>query len=206
MQTTQPHQRAIRTWLYAIAALVFLMVVVGGATRLTDSGLSIVEWRPITGTLPPLGAADWVSEFEKYKTSSEYQLVNKGMSLNEFKRIYWWEWGHRFLGRAIAVAFLLPFLFFLLRGWVEPSLKTKLLLILALGGLQGVIGWWMVASGLVGRIDVAQERLAVHLTMACLILIGLVWTARSIAPIRLASVPPRRLPPVAMAILVLLLA
>jgi cytochrome c oxidase assembly protein subunit 15 len=187
MNQAEAHRAAIRLWLYLIAALVILMVVVGGATRLTDSGLSIVEWRPVTGTLPPLSEADWLSEFEKYKTSSEYALVNKGMSLGEFKRIYWWEWGHRFLGRAIGVVFLLPLLFFLWRGWVEPKLKWRLWLVFGLGGLQGAIGWWMVASGLVGREDVAQERLAVHLTVACLILVAIVWTARSIAPARAAT-------------------
>jgi heme a synthase len=210
MSKTEMHRRAIRSWLYVIAGLVVLMVVVGGATRLTDSGLSIVEWRPVTGTLPPLSEADWLAEFEKYQTSSEYQLVNKGMSLGEFKRIYWWEWGHRFLGRAIGVAFLLPFLFFLWRGWIEPKLKWRLWLIFALGGLQGAIGWWMVASGLVGREDVAQERLAIHLTAACLILIAIVWTARSIAPARTIGSDspasrPRRLLATAIALLTLII-
>lgn len=186
--------RAIRLWLYFVAALVVLMVVVGGATRLTDSGLSIVEWRPVTGTIPPVTQADWISEFEKYKTSSEYELVNKGMSLDDFKRIYWWEWGHRFLGRLIGAAFLLPLIVFHWRGWVEPGLRWRLWSIFALGGLQGAIGWWMVASGLVGRVDVAQERLAVHLTLAGLILVAIVWTARSIAPRQqAAAVVPRRL-------------
>ena len=205
MQPMNAHQRAIRIWLYAVAGLVFLMVMVGGATRLTDSGLSIVEWRPVTGTLPPLDEAGWLAEFAKYKTSSEYQLVNKGMTLGAFKRIYWWEWGHRFLGRAIGVAFLLPFLFFLWRGWVEPKLKPRLWLIFGLGGLQGAIGWWMVASGLVGRVDVAQERLAIHLTVACLILIAIVWTARGMAAPRPVATIPRRLVWTATAILLLLI-
>jgi cytochrome c oxidase assembly protein subunit 15 len=186
-------RRAIRLWLYFVAALVIVMVVVGGATRLTDSGLSIVEWRPVTGTVPPITQADWKSEFEKYKTSSEYELVNKGMSLDEFKRIYWWEWGHRLLGRLIGVAFLLPLIVFHWRGWVEPGLKWRLWFIFALGGLQGAIGWWMVASGLVGRVDVTQERLAVHLTMAGLILVAIVWTARSIAPRGPVAAVSRRL-------------
>lgn len=184
---------AIRLWLYAVAALVIVMVVVGGATRLTDSGLSIVEWRPVTGTIPPVTQADWTKEFEKYKTSSEYELVNKGMSLEDFKRIYWWEWGHRLLGRLIGVVFLLPLIVFHWRGWVEPGLRWRLWFIFALGGLQGAIGWWMVASGLVGRVDVMQERLAVHLTMAGLILVAVVWTARSIALRRPEAVVPRRL-------------
>jgi cytochrome c oxidase assembly protein subunit 15 len=195
MDVTNPAdhpRRAIRIWLYAVAALVVLMVVVGGATRLTDSGLSIVEWRPVTGTLPPLGEADWLAEFDKYKTSSEYELVNKGMNLNEFKRIYWWEWGHRFLGRAIGAAFLLPFLFFLLRGWIDPGLQRRLWLIFALGGLQGAIGWWMVRSGLTGRVDVLPERLAVHLSAACAILIAIVWTARSLVPAHSTDAGSRR--------------
>src|SRR5262249_12496822 len=178
---TTEHSRAIQVWLYAIAALLVLMVMVGGATRLTDSGLSIVEWRPVTGVLPPVGQGAWMVEFEKYKTSSEYELANKGMTLDEFKRIYWWEWAHRLLGRLIGAAFLLPLLFFHLRGLSEPGLKWRLWLIFALGALQGAIGWWMVASGLVGRVDVAQERLAIHLTTACLILIAVVWTSRDLA-------------------------
>jgi cytochrome c oxidase assembly protein subunit 15 len=198
------HAQAIRLWLWAMAALVVLMVLVGGATRLTDSGLSIVEWRPVTGTLPPLSEADWNAEFAKYRTSSEYELVNKGMTLDAFKRIYWWEWGHRLLGRLIGIAFVLPLLFFHLRGWVPPRLKWRLWLILALGGLQGAIGWWMVASGLVGRVDVAQERLAVHLTMACLILMAIVLTAQTLAPSRRMGAVAPRLAPTAAVILALL--
>src|SRR5262249_28571698 len=186
---SQSHRRAVRLWLYAVAALVVLMVMVGGATRLTDSGLSIVEWRPVTGTVPPLSEQDWAVEFDKYKTSSEYELVNKGMTLDAFKRIYWWEWGHRLLGRIIGAVFFLPLLLFVFRGWIEPQLKWRLWLIFGLGGLQGAIGWWMVKSGLVGRVDVAQERLAIHLTLACIILVAIVWAARSIAP------PPGAAPP-----------
>src|SRR5262249_34367869 len=150
-------------------------------------------------------------EFEKYKTSSEYELVNKGMTLTEFKRIYWWEWAHRLLGRLIGTAFLLPLLFFQLRGWIEPRIKWRLWLIFGLGTLQGAIGWWVVASGLVGRVDVAQERLAIHLTMACLILIALIWTARLLAPEPNPAVVrgtdrPRRLAVTAMVILGLLVA
>src|SRR5262245_55779326 len=182
--TTLQRRRAISLWLTAVAVLVVAMVTVGGATRLTDSGLSIVEWRPVTGTVPPLSQADWAVEFDKYKTSSEYALVNRGMTLDAFKRIYWWEWAHRLLGRVIGAVFLLPLLVFLFKGWIEPRFKWRLWLIFGLGALQGAIGWWMVASGLVGRVDVAQERLAVHLTMACLILVALVWTARSVAPPR----------------------
>ena len=210
-EATRAHRRAIRLWLNAIAALLVLMVMVGGATRLTDSGLSIVEWRPVTGVLPPVGQSAWMLEFEKYKTSSEYELANKGMTLEEFKRIYWWEWAHRLLGRLIGAAFLLPLLIFQLRGFIEPGLKRRLWLIFALGALQGAIGWWMVASGLVGRVDVAQERLAIHLTTACLILIAVVWTARDLArKPALAAAPltrrPRRLASTAVAILALLVA
>jgi cytochrome c oxidase assembly protein subunit 15 len=209
-KTTRAHARTIRLWLYGVAALLVLMVMVGGATRLTDSGLSIVEWRPVTGTVPPLNESAWAAEFDKYKTSSEYQLVNKGMTLDEFKRIYWWEWAHRLLGRLIGAAFLLPLLFFQFRGWVEPRLKWRLWSIFTLGALQGAIGWWMVASGLVGRVSVAQERLAVHLTMACLILIALIWTARFLAPAPTVIAPsarnPRRLAAVAVTILCVLVA
>ena len=208
MTTLPQRRRAIRLWLTAVAVLVIAMVTVGGATRLTDSGLSIVEWRPVTGTVPPLSQADWVAEFDRYKTSSEYALVNQGMTLAEFKRIYWWEWAHRVLGRVIGVVFLVPLLVFLFKGWIEPRLKWRLWLIFGLGALQGAIGWWMVASGLVGRVDVAQERLAVHLTTACLILVALVWTARSLAPVPAGEVkiPPRRLRYGAVAILVLVVA
>ena len=204
------HRHIVRFWLYGVAALIALMVIVGGITRLTDSGLSIVEWRPVTGTVPPLSENAWAAEFEKYKTSSEYELVNKGMTLNEFKRIYWWEWAHRLLGRVIGAAFLLPLLLFQFRGWIEPGIKWRLWLIFGLGALQGGIGWWMVASGLVGRVDVAQERLSIHLTMACLILIAVVWTARRLAPVTsvasaaVASAIPRRLAWTAVTILSLL--
>jgi cytochrome c oxidase assembly protein subunit 15 len=196
-------------WLYAIAALLVLMVMVGGTTRLTDSGLSIVEWRPVTGIVPPLSERAWTAEFEKYKTSSEYELVNKGMTLDDFKRIYWWEWVHRLLGRLTGVVFLIPLVFFQMRGWIEPGIKWRLWSIFGLGALQGAIGWWMVASGLVGRVDVAQERLAIHLLMACLILTAVIWTTRKLAPEAgangAAGRAPRRLAASAIAILVLLL-
>src|SRR5262249_36267818 len=210
---SQSHRRAVRLWLYAVAALVVLMVMVGGATRLTDSGLSIVEWRPVTGTVPPLSEQDWAVEFDKYKTSSEYELVNKGMTLDAFKRIYWWEWGHRLLGRIIGAVFFLPLLLFVILGWIEPQLgwiepqlKWRLWLIFGLGGLQGAIGWWMVKSGLAGRVDVAQERLAIHLTLACIILVAIVWAARSIAPAGSMPRPRGRLVVGALFLLALLLA
>jgi cytochrome c oxidase assembly protein subunit 15 len=189
--TADVQRRAIRAWLIAVALLIFAMVIVGGATRLTESGLSITEWKPVTGTLPPLSEADWQSEFAKYRTIPQFQL-NRGMTLAEFKTIYWWEWAHRFLGRFIGVAFLLPFLFFLWRGWVEPGLRARLWIIFGLGALQGAIGWWMVASGLAGRVDVSQYRLATHLTLACVIYAAIVWTARRLASCAEAmQVPPR---------------
>src|ERR1700730_15846935 len=153
LNASRTHRRAIRVWLYAIAALLVLMVMVGGTTRLTDSGLSIVEWRPVTGIGPPISQSRWAAEVTKYKTLPEYELVNKGMSLDEFKRIYLWEWVHRLLGRLIGAAFLIPLVFFQFRGWIEPGIKWRLWFIFGLGALQGAIGWWMVASGLVGRVD-----------------------------------------------------
>ena len=169
------HCRAIRLWLYAIAALVFLMVLVGGATRLTESGLSITEWQPLTGVVPPLNEVQWQSEFQKYQAIPQYRQMNAGMSLDDFKTIYWWEWAHRFIGRAIGVAFLVPFLWFLWRGWIPPRRRATLWTILALGGLQGAIGWWMVASGLADRVEVSQYRLATHLVLACLVYVVVVW-------------------------------
>jgi len=174
--------RPVRAWLYVIAALVVLMVVVGGATRLTESGLSITEWKPVTGTLPPLSEAAWQAEFQKYQQIPQYQQINRGMSLDEFRAIFWWEWGHRLLGRLIGFVFLLPFLFFLWRGLIDRPLGWKLAGLFVLGGMQGAIGWWMVASGLVGRVDVSQYRLATHLTLACLILAATVVVAVSLKP------------------------
>jgi heme a synthase len=176
--TRDSHTSIIRLWLWAVAALVVALVLVGGATRLTESGLSIVEWRPVTGVLPPLTEAGWQSEFAKYHTIPQYTERNAGMSLAAFQTIYWWEWTHRLLGRLVGAAFLLPFLFFLWRGWVEPGLRGRLWVIFGLGALQGAVGWWMVASGLADRTEVSQYRLATHLLLACLILSALVWTAQ----------------------------
>jgi heme a synthase len=184
------HQRAIRLWLWAVAALVIALVLVGGATRLTESGLSIVEWRPVTGVMPPLSGAGWQAEFEKYQAIPQYTQRNAGMSVAGFKVIYWWEWTHRLLGRVVGATFLLPFLFFLWRGWVAPGLRGRLWLIFGLGALQGAVGWWMVASGLAERTEVSQYRLATHLLLACLILLALVWTARRLSP-RAEPVPGR---------------
>ena len=171
------HRRAIRLWLLAVAALVFAMVLVGGATRLTESGLSITEWKPVMGVVPPLSAAQWQTEFQHYQEIPQYRALNNGMSLDAFKSIYWWEWTHRLLGRLIGVAFLLPFLWFLWRGSIGPGLRGRLWLIFALGGLQGAVGWWMVASGLAKRVEVSQYRLATHLVLACVIYIAMLWTA-----------------------------
>jgi len=171
----------VRVWLYCIAAMVLAMVVVGGATRLTDSGLSITEWKPIVGMIPPLSAADWQDVFEKYKQIPEYTQVNEGMSLAAFKAIFWWEWAHRFLGRMIGFVFALPFAVFWLRGRLSQQTMRKVLGLFALGALQGLAGWYMVKSGLVERIDVSQYRLALHLALAVLIFGLTMWTAFQLA-------------------------
>jgi len=189
--TTDRTRHAIRMWLTAVAALVFAIVVVGGATRLTESGLSIVEWRPVTGVLPPLGEGAWQTEFDKYKAIPQYQALNSGMSLDAFKTIYWWEWTHRQLARLIGVAFLLPFLWFLWRGMVERALWARLWIIFGLGAFQGAVGWWMVASGLSARIEVSQYRLAFHLTLACLVYVAVLWTAQEHAPPSARPAPAR---------------
>jgi cytochrome c oxidase assembly protein subunit 15 len=181
---------AVRTWLHIVALMIVAMVVVGGATRLTESGLSITEWQPIHGVIPPLDEAEWQEEFDKYRQIPEYQLINKGMSLDAFKNIFWWEWSHRLLGRLIGVVFFVPFLFFLAKGWIEPKLRWPLFGLFVLGGLQGAIGWWMVASGLTERTDVSQYRLAVHLTFACVILAYTVWVARGMGSLRLPAATP----------------
>ena len=171
-------QRAVRAWLFSVAALIAIMVLVGGATRLTESGLSIVEWKPVTGTLPPLDQAQWEQAFEAYRQIPQYRQLNAGMTLSEFKTIFWWEWSHRLLGRVIGVVYLLPFLYFLWRGGMGAELKRRLWLIFGLGALQGAVGWWMVASGLSERIEVSQYRLATHLVLALLIFAAVVWTLR----------------------------
>ena len=182
LAVSDARRRAIRLWLYAVAALVFAMVLVGGATRLTESGLSITEWQPVTGTLPPLSDSEWQAEFDKYKSIPQYTALNRGMTLYQFKTIFWWEWAHRLLGRLIGAVFLVPFLFFVWRGWVEPGLRGRLWAIFALGALQGAVGWWMVASGLAGRVEVSEYRLATHLVLACLIYMATVWTAAGLDP------------------------
>ena len=181
LPVSRRHVRTIRLWLLAIAGLIFLTVLVGGATRLTESGLSIVEWQPVTGVVPPLSPGDWRREFEKYQAIPQYKLLNRGMTLDEFATIYWWEWAHRMLGRLIGAAFLVPFAYFLWRGWIGPGLRARLWGILGLGAAQGAIGWWMVASGLADRTEVSQYRLAIHLVLACVIFAATLWTAQALA-------------------------
>ena len=190
--TRPPPARAVRWWLLLVATLIAIMVLVGGATRLTESGLSIVEWKPVTGTLPPLTDAQWFQAFEGYKTIPQYRELNAGMSLSEFKTIFWWEWSHRLLGRVIGAVYLLPFLYFLWRGVLTPGLKRRLWLIFGLGALQGAVGWWMVASGLSQRLEVSQYRLATHLVLALLIFAAIVWTLRRLTD-RLQSPASSRL-------------
>ncbi|CAH1673443.1 Heme A synthase [Chelatococcus asaccharovorans] len=176
--TDRARLRALRLWLFSVAGLVFVMILVGGATRLTDSGLSITEWKPVTGALLPFSEAAWLAEFEKYKQIPQYQLLNQGMSLAAFKHIYLWEWGHRFLGRLIGAAYLLPLLVFVAKGWVRGRFLAVLLGIGVLGGLQGAIGWIMVASGLKpGMTAVAPVKLMAHLMAASAIFVALIWVA-----------------------------
>jgi cytochrome c oxidase assembly protein subunit 15 len=171
------NRTAVRLWLWIVAALVFAMVVVGGATRLTGSGLSITEWQPIMGALPPLSHADWEAAFAKYRAIPQFAIANSDMSLAGFQVIFWWEWSHRFLGRLIGVVFFVPFVAFIVTRQIGRAEIPKFVGLFVLGGLQGLVGWWMVASGLSERIDVAPYRLATHLTLACFIFVALVWTA-----------------------------
>ncbi len=168
--------RATALWLFAVAVLVFSMVVLGGATRLTESGLSITEWAPVTGVVPPLSPEAWAVEFQKYQKIPQYQLVNRGMTLAAFQGIYWWEWTHRLVARVVGVVFVLPFVGLWASGQLPRRLLWRCWLLLGLGGLQGLVGWWMVASGLQGRVEVAPERLTVHLGLALVVFCLLIWT------------------------------
>ena len=179
---------AVALWLFVCCALVFAMVVVGGVTRLTHSGLSIVEWQPIVGTLPPLSDAQWQETFAKYQLTPEYQQVNKGMSLAEFKGIFWWEYFHRLLGRLIGVVFLAPLLWFIARRDIPPGHAWKLFGIFVLGGLQGAMGWYMVKSGLVDDPRVSQFRLTAHLGLALAIFAAMFWVGLSLVHPRRATV------------------
>ncbi|WP_283418259.1 COX15/CtaA family protein [Sphingopyxis sp. Geo48] len=176
-----PRPAALARWLWAVALLVIMVVAVGGITRLTESGLSITEWKPVSGVLPPLTEVGWQAEFEKYKQIPEYKEINAGMSLAAFKGIFFWEWLHRILGRLVGMALLVPLAFFAWRRAIPAGFGARLLGLAALVGLQGAIGWWMVASGLVDRTDVSHFRLALHLLTALFLLAALVWTARDFA-------------------------
>src|SRR5215472_10995708 len=199
------HPRAVRLWLLAAAAMIFLTLLVGGATRLTESGLSIVEWKPVTGVLPPLSDSEWESEFTKYQAIPQYRELNRGMSLEAFKVIYWWEWSHRILARVTGAVFLLPFLFFLWRGAIPPGLRTRLWTIFGAGAALGAVGWWMVSSGLTQGVSVSQYRLAFHLTLACAIYASILWTAQQLTSQRPNDVPTRlRVESLIIAILLLL--
>lgn len=179
--------RAVAAWLFLTALLVFAMVVVGGATRLTGSGLSITQWKPVTGVIPPLSQAAWMAEFHRYQQIPQYQLINRGMSLGAFKAIYWWEWSHRLLGRLLGVVFAAPLVVFLATGRLPRRLIWRVGALFLLGGLQGFVGWWMVKSGLEARVTVAPERLATHLGLALMLYAALIWTG-----LEAWAGPPRR--------------
>jgi cytochrome c oxidase assembly protein subunit 15 len=185
--------RSVAIWLLLCAAMIFAMVVIGGITRLTESGLSIVEWRPVTGALPPLSDAQWQAEFDKYRQIDQYRQLNAGMSLAEFKVIFFWEWFHRFWGRLIGLVFAIPFAWFLGTGAARGALAMKLGGIFALGGLQGFVGWWMVQSGLrENMIAVSHLRLAAHLGLALIIHASILWVALDLLRGRRASTPERK--------------
>lgn len=185
-----PADAAVRAWIWTLVLFVVAMVAVGGATRLTGSGLSITEWRPVTGAIPPLSDAAWLVEFEKYRQIDQYRLLNRGMSLAEFKVIFWWEWGHRQLGRLLGLVFFLPLAYFWLRGRVSGKLALTLLAIGGLGGLQATVGWIMVASGLEpGMTAVAPIKLMTHLMIASVILVCLVWVATGLRDSRPEPAP-----------------
>ncbi len=179
MKTTvrDGRSRPVAIWLFTVALLVLAMVVVGGATRLTGSGLSITQWKPVSGALPPMNPRAWAEAFGRYRATPQYRLVNLGMSLGQFQFIYWWEWAHRLLGRAVGAAFALPFAIFLATRRLPRRLIGRCLLLFGLGGLQGLVGWWMVKSGLEARVSVAPERLAAHLGLALILFSALIWTA-----------------------------
>ena len=171
---------SLANWLLAVATLVILMIIVGGITRLTESGLSITEWQPVRGAIPPLTDAAWQAAFDAYKKIPQYSAINADMTLGAFKFIFFWDWVHRLLGRLIGLAFALPLLWFWLRGAIPAQYKMRLVALLALGGLQGAIGWWMVTSGLLAGTSVSHFRLAIHLLLALTILAALMWTARDL--------------------------
>ncbi len=201
----QARPAALARWLLAVAMLVILVVAVGGITRLTESGLSITEWRPVSGVLPPLNEADWVSEFEKYKQIPEYREINLGMTLSGFKAIFFWEWLHRILGRLVGLAIVVPLAWFAWRREIPAGYGARLLPLGALVALQGTIGWWMVASGLEYRTDVSHFRLATHLLTALFLLAGLIWTASDLTALaRDPAARPSRLIGTSMAVIAIL--
>ena len=205
VQTSDTNLRAVRLWLFTAATMIFLTLVVGGSTRLTESGLSIVEWKPVTGVVPPMSNDEWQSEFGKYQAIPQYRELNRGMSLDAFKVIYWWEWSHRMLARLTGAVFLLPFLVLLWRGAIPQDLRARLWVIFGAGAALGAVGWWMVSSGLTQGVSVSQYRLAFHLTLACAIYASILWTAQQLAPRAPSEIPGRlRLQAVAIAILLLL--
>lgn len=174
--------RPVRIWLYSLAAFVLLIVVVGGITRLTESGLSITSWKPVSGVIPPLNQAEWEAEFEAYKQIPQYSVVHSWMSLDDFKFIFFWEWFHRLLARALGLVFLVPFVIFLVQKRLSRDLALPLFGLFILGGFQGALGWWMVTSGLTELTSVSQYRLAAHLTAASFLFVALVYVARSLSP------------------------
>ncbi|MCK5425498.1 MAG: COX15/CtaA family protein [Emcibacter sp.] len=176
--------RQIANWLFFVCIMIFCMVIVGGVTRLTESGLSMVNWKPLSGIIPPLNEAEWAEEFTAYQQYPEYQQVNQGMSLDEFKSIFFWEYSHRILGRLIGLVFFVPFVIFLFKRSVSRALKPKLWLMFFLGGLQGLLGWWMVKSGLVDQPDVSHYRLTAHLGLAVLIFLYIFWVASGLVMAR----------------------
>ena len=175
------NRKLVRGWLYLVLLALFALILVGGATRLTESGLSITEWKPIHGVIPPLNQEEWQAEFELYQKIPQYEQLNRGMTLDEFKTIFWWEWVHRLLARGIGFLFALPLIYFWATRRIERGLGPKLVGLLALGGLQGAIGWWMVSSGLAERVSVSQYRLATHLTLAAIIFAAIVAIARGLS-------------------------
>jgi cytochrome c oxidase assembly protein subunit 15 len=205
--TNASHSRpaTLARWLWAVALLVIGVVAVGGITRLTESGLSITEWKPVSGVLPPLTEAGWQAEFEKYKQIPEYKAINLGMTIEGFKAIFFWEWLHRILGRLVGMALLIPLAWFAWRRAVPRGYGWRLFALAALVGLQGAIGWWMVASGLEYRTDVSHFRLATHLLTALFLLAGLVWTARDLSVLaKDPAVPPARLTGAAVLVIAIL--
>ncbi|WP_245944927.1 COX15/CtaA family protein [Pelagibacterium lacus] len=175
--------KPVRIWLYCLAAFVLLIVVVGGATRLTESGLSITSWRPISGIIPPLSDADWQIEFQAYQQIPQYGLVEAWMGMDDFKFIFWWEWGHRFLARMLGFAFAVPFVIFLIQKRIPRTMVWPMVGLFLAGAFQGFLGWWMVSSGLSELTSVSQYRLAAHLMAACVLMMALVWVARTLEPV-----------------------